>query len=77
MAYIIGNIAGSIATVPSGPLYYRILEKDKLEALKVFKFNYDTYLTLPDNFIFNGGSTIFNKLAEPDLTIYADASFTG
>ena len=51
LAFFIGNIVGRFTAVSFGSLYYRSLKKDKLEALKISKFNYDTYLTLLDNSI--------------------------
>ena len=39
---VIANVVVSFTAVPYGPLYYRIIEKGKLELFKISKFNYDT-----------------------------------
>ena len=65
--------------------YYRSLEKDKLEALKISKFNFDTYLTVPVNSISELQWWVSNieeacryiTRTEPYLTIYTDTSLTG
>ena len=38
----IANVVANFTAVPYGPLYYRIIEKGKLELFKISKFNYDT-----------------------------------
>ena len=41
-------MAAAFEAVPFGRLYYRLTEKDKIEALKNSKGNFDCHMTLPD-----------------------------
>ena len=85
IASVIGNIVASFTTVPYGTFHYRNLEKDKLEALKISKYNCDAYLTLSNNSISAlrwwvsnmEQACIYRTTTEPDLTIYTDTTLTG
>ena len=48
VAQLLGNMAAAFEAVPFGRLYYRLTEKDKIEALKNSKGNFDCHMTLPD-----------------------------
>ena len=82
LASVIVNIAASFTIVSYGSLYYKSLEKDRLEALKISKLNYDTNLTLSNDSISELPWWVNNTeqacryltTTEPDLTIYTDAS---
>ena len=41
VAQVIGNIAASFPAVPLGPLFYRVLETNKILGLKRDQHNYD------------------------------------
>ena len=42
------NTVASLTAVLYGPLFYRSLKRDMLEAIKISEFDFDTYLTLSD-----------------------------
>ena len=46
VAKVIGLIVSTFSAVQYGKLYYRQLEQRKILALKRFKGNYDTYMTI-------------------------------
>ena len=48
IAFAFRNTVASFTAVLYGPLFYRSLKRDMLEALKISKFDFDTYLTLSD-----------------------------
>ena len=51
LASVIGNIVTTFRAVPYDHLYYTSLGNNKLETIKISKFNLDTYLTLSDSLI--------------------------
>ena len=82
---VIGLLASSFPGVMFGPLYYRALEHDKVQALKLSRGNFDGYMKLSVNAIeeihwwVTSLPTAYNKVSqgEPDIVINTDASLSG
>ena len=87
LAKFIGMVVASFPGVIHGPLWYRRLENDKIEALKRSKGDYDATVTFSieaaadmkwwrDN-IDRASNVIDDSHGEPDIIIYSDASNLG
>jgi len=76
---VIGLMVASFPGVMYGPLYYRLLEKEKVAALKQSRGNFEATMNLSDM-----GKTdlhwwienITTTHGNPQLTVYSDASLT-
>ena len=84
---VIGLLVSSFPGVMFGPLYYRALERDKVQALKLFRGlkHFDSYKSLSQNAIEElqwwivSLPTAYNEInhGTPDIVINTDASLTG
>jgi len=88
LASIIGNLVASFPAVPLGRLFYRHLERDKIQALKHSKGNFNHIMKLSqlnENSVLelkwwaNNIMDSHKRILEPkiDKTIYTDASNKG
>ena len=85
VARVIGYFISSLPAVRYGALYYRALEKDKIEELKISKGNFGAKMQISPkaryelNWWFASLNTSFNTIAHPliDFTLTSDASFKG
>ena len=85
IAKAIGHIVSSFPGVKYGGLYYRNLEMDKVEALKLSKGNFESPMIISREGIaelewwINNIDNSFNDIIVPpiDVTIYPDASLQG
>ena len=85
VASVIGLLVSAFPAVQFGPLYYRHLERDKSEAVKQNKGNFDKQMTLSSSALqelewWEQNISHSNKLichTQPDITIYTDASMSG
>ena len=85
VARVIGKIVASFPGVMYGPLYYRYLERDKSQALKKEKGNFDAYMVLSPKakselhwWVSNveGAYQTLDREA-PQVQIFTDASLSG
>ena len=82
---VIGLLVSAFPAVQFGPLYYRHLERDKSEAVKQNKGNFDKHMTLSSSALqelewWEQNISHSNKRichTQPDITIYTDASMSG
>ena len=85
VARAIGIIVASFPAVKYGPLFYRSLEEDKKNALKIAKGNFDRVMTVSnasktelqwwiDNIDQSSNDV---RICDPDVTMTSDASLTG
>ena len=82
---VIGLLVSSFPGVMFGPLYYRALERDKVQALKSSRGHFDSYMSLSQNAIeelqwwIASLPTAYNEInhGTPDIVINTDASLTG
>ena len=85
VARVIGYFISSLPAVRYGALYYRVLEKDKVEALKISKGNFEAKMQISPkaryelNWWLVNLDTSFNTIDHPpiDFTLTSDASFKG
>ena len=87
LAKFIGMIVACFPGVMHGPLWYRRLENDKIEALKRSKGDYDATVTFSNeavtdmqwwrNNIDRASNVIDESHGEPDIVIHSDASNLG
>ena len=87
LAKLIGMIVACFPGVMHGPLHYRRMESDKIEALKNSNGNYDDFVTFSNEAIAdmrwwrehieNAYNVIDDSHGEPDIVIYSDASLSG
>ncbi|XP_028404044.1 uncharacterized protein LOC114526666 [Dendronephthya gigantea] len=85
VAKVIGKIVASFPGVMYGPLYYRYLERDKSQALKSEKGNFDAHMVFSPkakselNWWVANVTTAYQRLEReaPQSTIYTDASLSG
>jgi len=85
LAKLIGNIVASFPAIQHGELYYRSLEKDKIKALKLNRFDFDKFTSISVksrqeiSWWLTNIDQAFNpvRTPPPDLIIYTDASMTG
>ena len=85
VARVIGYFISSLPAVRYGALYYRALEKDKVEALKISKGNFEAKMQISPkaryelNWWLANLNTSFNTIDHPpiDFTLTSDASFKG
>ena len=85
-ASFIGNLVAALPAVPYGKLYYRFMEHDKIENLKLSKGNYENDMifshlatTEVQWWLDNIMSQLKSLLCEilPDMLIFTDASTVG
>lgn len=85
VAQVIGKIISSFPGVTHGPLYYRAIERNKTEALKIRKGNFDKRMTLSEDSKIElqwwAQNVIESKNVishgHPSCTLTTDASLTG
>ena len=85
LASVIGTIVSSFPAVKFGPLHYRSLECDKIEALKFSKGNFDSYVYISKaacdeaKWWMDNISLSFKEIYidNPEVVIATDASSTG
>ena len=85
VAHVIGLLVSAFPAVQFGPLYYRHLERDKSEAVKLNKGNFDKHMDLSRKALLElewweenvGPSTKLIYQSQPDIFIYTDASLAG
>ena len=85
IAQIIGHIIASLPAVQYGALYYRQLDRDKTQALKNSRGNFDSLMSISDAGIhelkwwLENLDTSFGHITKPpvDIVVYSDASLKG
>ena len=85
VAQIVGSMVAAFAGVQFGPLYYRQLEIDRANALKMNRGNYETHMELSQrakddllwwiNNVADSSRPV--SVGNPDITIQSDASTLG
>ena len=85
VAEVVGKIVASFPAVQYGPLHYRSLERDKIEALKCNKGDFDSQMTLSEGSkqelewwcanVHSACKTIGIK--DPEVVVFTDSSLSG
>ena len=84
-AQIIGHMIASLPAVQYGALYYRQLDRDKTQALKISRGNFDSLMSISDAGIhelkwwIQNLDTSFGHITKPpvDIVVYSNASLKG
>ena len=87
LAKFIGQVVASFQGVMYGPLWYRQLEKNKLQGLKLGHGDYEFTVALSEeakielnwwrDYILSAYNLIDTSHGEPTFVVFSDASFTG